>query len=357
MKNKILIVDDDRYVSRLLEEMLKDEYTIETASNGLVALEKVYDYAPDIILLDLMMPHMNGYEVCEKIRSDNRLPYVKILLLSAKNFLDDRLKGYGAGANDYITKPFDPKEVKAKIKIFLQLKYANEVIRIKDDLLTLLSHEKNTPLNSIVGFSELLKQSKNLSGDEKNYVEYILNNAKDLQKNTRKTLLLCQLKGGFEISPIATNLHHITTTVLNQFQKMAEEKSLTFNFNAHSPEITLPLDPVLITEAISGIIENSIHYSFPSGIVTVDLQCTDTHCILSIIDEGEGVKAEYIDDIFSALFNEDVMKHTKGMGISLALSKAIIELHSGKIIAEHNTPAGAIFRVMLPLKNNLELND
>ena len=348
--------DDENNLSLMEAYLIMDYNNLLMARSGEEALEKVNTNSIDLIILDIMMPGISGYEVCEKIRSDNRLPYVKILLLSAKNFLDDRLEGYKVGANDYITKPFDPEEVKAKINIFLQLKYANEVIRIKDDLLTLLSHEKNTPLNCILGFADLLKQSKNLSTEDKNYVDYILDSAKDLQNNTRKTLLLCQLKEEFEISPIEANLHHLVKNVIKHFEKLVKEKSITFNFCDSAPDTMLLLDPILIGEAISCIIENAINYSFPGGTISIDFQYTDTHCLLNIIDEGEGIKIEHIDDIFNALFNKDVMRHTKGMGISLALSKAAVELHSGKITAEQNSPAGAIFKIKLPLQANQEAN-
>lgn len=350
MKNKILIVDDDKYIARLLEEMLKDHYTIRTATDGLSALKIAYEYTPDIILLDVMMPNMTGYEVCEKIRSDDRLPYVKILLLSAKNFLNDRLEGYKAGANDYITKPFDPEEVKAKIKIFLQLKYANEVIRIKDDLLTLLSHEKNTPLNSILGFTELLRQSSSLTGEEKNYVEYIRESAKDLQNNTRKTLLLCQLKEGYNTSFIKASLQHTLENAIAHYKKKIEEKSLHINIQNAQPDLLLMFDPSLMLETLSSILENAIQHSVPSGTVLICFDYTEKHCRLSIADEGEGIQTEHIEQIFHALFNKDVMRHTKGMGISLAIAKLIAELHSGELIAEPNSPRGAVFTLLLPLQ-------
>lgn len=346
---KILIVDDDIYVTRLLSEMLNEEYKTKTAESGDVAMEMVYDYEPDIILLDLMMPGMSGFEVCKKIRSDNQLPYVKIILLSGKSFLDDRLEGYEAGANDFLTKPFNPEEVKAKIKIFLQLKYASEISQIKDELLTLLSHEKNTPLNSILGFAELLKQSDTITEEDMHYVNYILNSAKDLQNNTHKTLLLCQLKEGLQITPLKCGLLDMMENLMRHFKAQLQEKKLDVQVIGGFPNLPIWVDPVLMPEALECILENSIHYSFEKGVVTIQLESTDQECVISISDEGVGIEPEQVDKIFSTLLHQKVMSHSKGLGISLALAKAVIELHGGKIIVEQNRPKGAIFKVVLPL--------
>ena len=173
-KYRILIVDDDKIIIRLLLEVLGDDYKVETAFSGAEALKKVPSFNPDIILLDIMMPGMNGYDVCRAIRKDPGHTFIKILLLSAKSSLEERLEGYNAGANDYLTKPYQTAELQAKIQTFLQLKYSDEVNRLKDDLLMLQSHETKTPLNAIVGFAEILKQSKNLNAEEKQFIEYIL---------------------------------------------------------------------------------------------------------------------------------------------------------------------------------------
>ena len=208
-KYRILIVDDDKAVVRLLLEVLGDEYTIETAFSGEEGLQIVKVFHPDIILLDIMMPGMNGYEVCRTIRKDPKLAFIKILLLSEKSSLEERLEGYRAGANDYLTKPFDPSELVAKIQTLLQLKYSDEVNRLKDDLLILQSHETKTPLNSIMGFAKLLGLSDNLNAEEKRFVEYILESGKELLQNTQKTLLLCQLKKGVSLSLTSVMLNNI----------------------------------------------------------------------------------------------------------------------------------------------------
>lgn len=124
---KILAVDDDDANLNIITEILSDDYHVKTALTGEEALEVVDSFIPDLVLLDIMMPGIDGYEVCKMLRADSKLSNTKILFLSAKELLEDRLFGYGVGGDDYITKPFDEEELLAKIKVFLRLKYEEEI--------------------------------------------------------------------------------------------------------------------------------------------------------------------------------------------------------------------------------------
>ena len=119
-KTKILIVDDDPMNLKFLKEILSDEYNIKAALSGEEALEIIFDFMPEILLLDIMMPGVDGYEVCKKVRASEKLANIKILLVSAKAMLNEKLMGYEVGADDYITKPFEHEELLAKIKIFIR---------------------------------------------------------------------------------------------------------------------------------------------------------------------------------------------------------------------------------------------
>jgi CheY-like chemotaxis protein len=121
-KYKILAVDDDRANLNIISEILFDEYEVKTAESGERALEIIKSYTPDLILLDIMMPGIDGYEVCRLLRTDSALAHTKILFLSAKEMLEERLRGYKVGGDDYITKPFEEDELLAKIRVFLKFK-------------------------------------------------------------------------------------------------------------------------------------------------------------------------------------------------------------------------------------------
>lgn len=123
---KILIVDDDLTIVKLLTEVLGEDYELETVSSGASALEIISDFRPDIVLLDIMLGGMDGYEICKKIRSNPKIPNVKIIFVSAKVNLKEKLKGYNVGGDDYITKPFEIDELLAKIKVFARLRHDSD---------------------------------------------------------------------------------------------------------------------------------------------------------------------------------------------------------------------------------------
>ena len=118
--HKILVVDDDQTNLKFLREILDDEYHLLTVDTGEEALSTIHEFNPKIVLLDIMLPGVSGYEVCEKIRQDKKLSQVKIILISAKAMINERQKGYEAGADDYITKPFDHEELLLKVQSILE---------------------------------------------------------------------------------------------------------------------------------------------------------------------------------------------------------------------------------------------
>ncbi len=118
--HKILVVDDDQTNLKFLREILDDEYHLLTVDTGEEALSTIHEFNPKIVLLDIMLPGVSGYEVCEKIRQDEKLSQVKIILISAKAMINERQKGYEAGADDYITKPFDHEELLLKVQSILE---------------------------------------------------------------------------------------------------------------------------------------------------------------------------------------------------------------------------------------------
>jgi two-component system sensor histidine kinase/response regulator len=133
-QGKILAVDDDPNNLVIVEELLEDSYDLKTASSGQEALEIARDFRPDIILLDIMMPGMSGYEVCRRLRERYTSQQTKIIMVSARAMVSERLEGYRAGADDYITKPFDGDEFLEKVHAHLCAKNNEQANRIKDDI-------------------------------------------------------------------------------------------------------------------------------------------------------------------------------------------------------------------------------
>ena len=166
-KSKILAVDDSATNVAVMQEMLSEAYNLKTAASGEEALEIANDFRPDITLLDIMMPGIDGYEVCRRMRATPSLRQTKIIMVSAKALVAERLEGYAAGADDYITKPFAEDELQAKIKVYLRLKNVEEVDQLKNGVVSLLGHEMRSQINGILLPTTLLMSDEDMAGVER----------------------------------------------------------------------------------------------------------------------------------------------------------------------------------------------
>lgn len=172
--SEILVVDDDPNIALLVQMTLtkKPFYRVTIASNGREALEKVAQSQPDLILLDIMMPDMDGFEVCRRIKQEERTKFIPIIMISAKSEISDKLHGMDIGANDYITKPFNPEELLARVGAHLRIKTLEEELASKKELeaalkmSVTLQHEINNPLTGVIGNLELLKDWRNSKPEE-----------------------------------------------------------------------------------------------------------------------------------------------------------------------------------------------
>ncbi len=196
-RHRILAVDDSQVNLAILEDMLADSYALRLAGTGEEALTVAREFRPEIVLLDIMMPGMGGFEVCERLRKDPGLSHTKIILLSAKTEVANRLKGYEVGADDFISKPFNHEELLAKLTVFLRLKSVEELDALKSDVLHLISHETRTPLNGILGVLQLLAESDSPgTADEQELIQQALLSGHRLESLVQKALLYAELRSG-----------------------------------------------------------------------------------------------------------------------------------------------------------------
>lgn len=348
INHRILVVDDDELNREVIKEQLHEKYVLAFATNGKEALDLLVTFWPDIILLDIMMPGIDGYEVCRKIRADNRFSFIKILFISAKSTIDERLEGYEAGADDYLTKPVSQDELVAKIKVFLRLKRIEEIDKLKSDLLVLFSHETRTPLNGILGFAELLLHDSSLSPKAQNYIKNIHESGIELQRFVDKTLLLSNLKKGIELSFVGDSVTSYLTTLIEN-KKRNNPKEITFHFVSEE-SIFIEADWVLLNKVFYYILENSVKFSeFKGDVYVIVKQINTNTCQIRIKDFGIGISHEQKESLFNEFAIKDLDHHHKGQGLSLAIAKYIILYHNGCIDVESEKGKGSTFIITLPL--------
>jgi len=347
-KQKVLIVDDVSTNLLLIKRILEDAYIVKTAQSGEEALEILPGFRPDIILLDIMMPGMDGYDVCQRIRNEKRYAFIKIILVSAKTMIDDRLRGYEVGADDYITKPFVKRELLAKTKVFARLKYEEEINQLKSNLLTLFSHETRTPLSAIIGLSDILMRNETITEDIKTRIGMISIKANELLEFTEKTSLLCSLKGDMPLYCFTEDLGRILKEIVRILDDKIKAKKLRINFDIKD-NTQSSADWSLMQKAFTYVLENAIKYSEENGQIDIQATMVNNQCRISFIDYGVGIPSDWIETIFDEFAIKDIMHHKKGQGLSLAITRHILELHGGVIRVNPDRKKGAHFVMRFPI--------
>jgi two-component system sensor histidine kinase/response regulator len=338
MKPTILAVDDDVIILDMYHALLAQQYNLHGVSSAEEALDFLKSHPRvDLILLDIMMPRMDGYETCRKIRENPLFSGVKVILVSAKIMLEDRLHGYEIGADDYVTKPFEASELLAKVKVFLRLKNVEEINRIKTNFMNLLHHETRTPLTGIFGYATLLRQSPNLTAQEKHFVEEIQRCGETLLRSSEKTLLLSDLKSGIiQIDKARIPLGMFFSDYAESLQEKAAHKHCQLSVR-NDENLWIDVDPKLFGIAINALLDNAVHFACDSTAIDITAKKLGTRVRVEIANTGVKISPDQQEEIFNELSVQDLDHHHRGHGISLAISRHIIEAHEGTItVANHD---------------------
>lgn len=349
LQSRILIVDDRPTNVEVLKKVFGSEYQVETAESGAEALVQAHAFQPDIILLDVMMPGIDGYETCRQLRSAPDLSHAKILMVSAKTRLEERLRGYDAGADDYITKPFDQHELRAKVHVYSQLKSLQEVDRLKSNILSLLSHELRTPLTGVLGPLQLLMRKRDLSASkQQEFLETAYHSVINLSELIDKAMLLVELKAGLrELRLIDGELEEIVRQSLDDVAPQALARDIQVQLDVTGVS-AVRMDRALMARVVVALLENAIRFSPEAEPVMVSVCHTDASVCLTVQDRGAGIEADMLATIFDGLVTTDSLHHRDGQGLSLAIASQIVRRHGGQINVKSQPGAGSIFTLRLP---------
>jgi len=360
-KPKILIVDDSPENLQVLMEILKEEYAVIPAINGKKALELASkNYPPDMILLDVMMPEMDGYEVCNQLKKNKQTADIPIMFLTALTETQDEIKGFELGAVDYITKPINPPIVKARIKTHLTiekltqtLKHQNqelqEALQLREDLAHMIVHDLRNPLQVILLSSEIMGKAQ-LNQIQQKQVKRIFNAGIRLNTLIEEILMMAKVKSGnLILKKEPTNLQELITKAIENIQALANSRDIQLvqNIPENIPEIQL--DAILMQRVIENLLSNSIKFSPEESTIKIEVSQLNNLVSLRVLDQGKGVSDEFKHKIFEKYEIGQSLEGIQQTGLGLAFCKLAVEAHDGKIRVEDNHPQGAIFIVEFEL--------
>jgi len=375
---KVLIVDDiPKNIMVLGNNLMNQNYQIAYCRSGQEAIELTQKNDFDLILMDVMMPEMDGYETCKRILSYPKTSKIPIIFITAKNDYESIVKGFDVGAKDYVTKPFNSKELFARVKTHLELKRSTEELealnknlediveertrllrnanqkltqldKSKSSFLGIISHEIRTPLNGIFGSVEMLKD---IHEDEEttDIMQIISESADRLYSFFELSSLITELNiDHYQLEKDKTNLSDIINMILKE-KKVNTERNIDIVFEQEKEEFIIDVEIKLIRKIINDIIDNSIKFSDEKVNIHIAISQKDDFTILKIHDNGIGFPNSILVDTLKA-FQSDIENYYEGKGLNLAAAKLIMDAHNGHIDIYNLEDGGA--GVCLKFKKN-----
>jgi signal transduction histidine kinase len=390
-KRTILIVDDQPANLGVLSDCFSDSgFEILVAEDGMSAIEKAEYAHPDIILLDVLMPKIDGFEVCRRLKSEASTQDIPVIFMTALSETVDKVSGFQLGAVDYITKPIQHEEVLARVTIHLTIrnltkrlqeqnlhlqqeirdrKQAEEQLReleahlrealaqekelseLKSQIISTISHEYRTPLTTISSSTEMLERYRHRWDDDKQVKHFRRIQASIQHMTALVNDVLFINKAEFEkleFQPAPLDLVTFFHEIVDELQSTLSDKHrLTFTSLGNCRECNF--DAKLLRQILSNLISNAIKYSPKGGTVSLQLTCEDKKVIFSCADEGIGIPPEDERKLFDSFSRASNVGMIGGTGLGLSIVKKCVELHSGEIAVESEVGVGTTFTVSLPI--------
>lgn len=361
---KILIVDDEPSARQTMEMLLlKEKYELIFATNGPDALKLLESVAPDVILLDVMMPGMDGFEVCRQLKADPDWQHIPIILVTALDTKQDLAEGLNAGADDFLHKPFNGLELRARVRSMLRIKQRHDelqvALQIREDLSNMIVHDIRNPLSSIMVYCDLAEAYMQ-DDTPVNYVETIRNEATRLNSFLTDMLLMAKMEHGrFMLSTTEQDIIQLLKESVRNFRPMAQLKNLTFDLQLPDKEYMAAIDTTLWQRVFDNILSNALKFSPTGGTIHIKAGCVSgvgangrlskqERFQIQFVDQGPGIPVEHHETIFDKFrIVSSGRRDIAQVGLGLAFCKMVLDAHNGRIFVANNDPKGSIFTVEL----------
>src|SRR5262245_21998275 len=388
-RQKILIVDDNPKNRAICEEIFEEDFDLVHAEDGTSALRLARERRPDVVLLDVMMPGVNGYEVCQRMKAEPDTGQTPVIMVSAKGQTNELIEGFDSRADDYILTPFVSAELRARGRATLRLKTAHEELqqanrklheharqleeanerlkeldRIKAGFTAMLVHDLRSPLSVVQVTLQMLETDSLVAQSE-------------YQTLIRESLASCN-----ELFELTSDLMEIfrsesTTMVLSltrmPFQKLVEEAFRQATVLAKKKDITidlsLPEEPAVIRadsyklqRALTNLLSNAVKFTPRGGTIGLHVTLLDSpsaedaspEVLIEVIDSGDGIPAHALPFIFDPYYQANTQNSGMGSGLGLAIVKRIVAAHGGEVSVKSKLGQGSRFSIRLPLLHSAD---
>jgi len=354
----ILIVDDVPANLRLLDHILRDKgYKVRPVPNGTLALQVAEKEKPDLILLDVMMPDIDGFEVCRRLKANPKLNDVPIIFISALNDTNDIVKALTAGGADFITKPFKAEEVRVRVETHLNLyNQKKELQRInaeKDRFFSIIAHDLRGPFSSFLGVTQLLdeKLSELTKEDIQDFAASMRSSATNLFSLLENLLQWAKIKQGLiPFEPKNMLLFKIAEESIVNVHEPAKNKGIGIENNIQEG-VEVFADKNMLQTVIRNLVSNAIKFTPKGGKISLNAKVSEDKTVeVSVKDSGIGMNPVMMDNLFrlDVRTNRPGTEGEASTGLGLILCKDFIEKQGGKIWVESEEEKGSVFYFTVP---------
>jgi len=364
----VLVVDDDEINRDVLTRRLhRQGHVVETAHDGRAALARVRETSFDLVLLDIMMPDMDGYQVLSEMKADDRLRHVPVIMISALDEEQSVVRCIEAGAEDYLTKPFNPTVLKARIGACLEKKRGRDretllfdqleenykrlqvVEGLRDDMRNMIVHDLRSPLTAVILGLNMLDKHGALSEAQRNMIALSVSGGKTLLGMINDLLDVEKMASeSTELQYVDVSVDALVAGSVEQVDLLAEESGTTLVKQISSELPLLPCDENKLSRTLVNLVANAIRFT-PGGTVTISAALEGSEYMrFAVRDNGEGIPTEAFERIFEKFGQVDSQSRV-GTGLGLAFCKLAVEAHGGRIKVESTPGVGSTFSFTVPL--------
>jgi signal transduction histidine kinase len=360
---RVLVVDDEPRNALLLQELLESRgYTVWTAADGEQGLTLAQERSPDVVLLDVMMPRLSGFDVCRRLKADQRTAMIPVLLVTSLDAREDRLAGIGAGANDFITKPIDTGDLLLRVRnaattkrlhdeVSNQFRKLQEIETARDTLTHMVVHDLRSPLTGLQGYLDLLRMAV-AAGANNEVLEYARDAnaiAGQLKEMISQVLDVSRLESGdMPLSREDTDLAGFLSGAVASLGPLPD--GIDLSYDMEKQPVVIACDRDVMERVLVNLVGNAIKFTPRRGEIRIGMESRNGLARITVSDSGPGVDPEHRKVIFEKFGQAPLGRAGKARstGLGLTFCKLAVEAHGGNIGVESGSKGGARFWIELP---------
>ncbi|MAU12737.1 MAG: hypothetical protein CL607_23140 [Anaerolineaceae bacterium] len=371
----ILIVDDEPRNLKLLNDLLqRNGYIVQAARDGHTALAAAENHLPHLILLDINMPEINGFDVCKKLKESESTRDIPVIFISALSRTDDIVEGFRVGGVDYITKPFQFEEVLARITTHLTLVHQRDqlifqqeqieemrhrdrerfdkLMQMREQFVRAAAHDLKNPLTLVSGYARMMRQEQKVRTDPDliHFVDEIEHSGKDMLHLINSMLDVIYIQNSVDLQREPIQIKYFLQEAVKSHEMNAADHDIKLTMDLPDDEAVADIDQKFMRRVIDNLVSNAIKYSEDGSEIKIIMEAEDNWISIHVEDEGAGIPEYELPHLFEPFYRaKQPREDIEGSGLGLSIVKEVVERHRGRVAVQSEVGKGSKFSIFFPM--------